>query len=69
MKVYPSKLTCCGADKTSETAVQERMAGTWNGVMGEGAIVTVRRVRAKQVFHRRGEERFWHWSDQEVREA
>ena len=52
MKLWPSK-KCCNADRTFETAMLERRRGK-----------TPQFKRAKQIHHIRGEERFWHWSDQ-----
>lgn len=52
MKLWPSK-KCCGADKTFETTVISMPRGN-----------PPRIKRAKQIHHVKGEQRFWHWSDQ-----
>jgi hypothetical protein len=46
---------CCGADRTFTSAMRVRK----NSRTGEIK-------RARMIMHIRGEERFWHWSDQEV---
>ena len=54
MKLYPAR-QCCGADVTMVTTVRSEWRGN----------PKVLRY-AKKVFHARGSERFWHWSDVEV---
>lgn len=59
MKFYSSGATCCEADQTVESAVVERSVQDPNLNYRQGK-------RAKMIWHRRGEMRFWHWSDQNV---
>lgn len=54
MKLYPHR-QCCDADVTMTTTMQTRMRG--NPEVEK---------RAAKIHHLRGEDRFWHWSDQEV---
>jgi len=54
VKFYRSK-QCCGADITAETAMMSAYRGS-----------PPQRKRAKKIYHARGDERFWHWSDQVV---
>ena len=49
----PDPACRCGADVTAETVVQR--------VRRSGVVKA-----AKQVFHVRGVDRMWHWSDQDV---
>jgi hypothetical protein len=70
MRLYPSKATCCPAERTAESAVVSRR------VRPHGRYPTEK--RAKMIFHQTGRvvdledgecqvtERFWHWSDQDV---
>lgn len=64
MRLFPSRFNCCGADVTKESSVSVEVRGKWNGLMGKESKVLWGRIRAKRIFHRRGEEYFWHWSDQ-----
>ena len=55
--LFPSKADCCGDPwapvTTKETSVTRVFRnGAWK--------------RSKQIHHARGEERFWHWSDQAI---
>ena len=56
MKLYPSNAECCEADETKESSVQPRRVGALGNKV----------KRAKRIFHRRGDQAWWHWSDQDV---